>query len=68
MDWLGEQLGYTTMDNWYQIEQKDFSNNYGYGLLNGKYNNSPYQLLSFVYPETMAFLEIWSCTVRFMEK
>ena len=51
MDWLGEKLGYTTMDDWYQIEQKDFSNNYGGGFLVSKYNHSPYQLLTSLYPD-----------------
>jgi hypothetical protein len=48
--WLGEQLGYTTIEDWYQIKQKYFSNNYGHGLLS-KYNGSPYQLLTSLYPE-----------------
>ena len=50
MAWLGEQLGYTTMDDWYKVFNNDFHTNYGCGLIS-KYNNSPYQLLISVFPE-----------------
>jgi hypothetical protein len=51
MAWLGEQLGYTTKEDWYKITQKDFENNYGGALIMNKYNGSPYLLLTFLYPE-----------------
>ena len=50
MTWLGEHLGYTTMEDWYQITQNDFYNNYGRGIC-AKYNGSPYQLVKSIYPE-----------------
>ena len=50
MAWLGEQLGYKTKEDWYKISQNDFYTNYGCGLITKKYNGSPYQLLSSIYP------------------
>ena len=38
--WLGEILGYTKPDDWYDISLDDFRNNYGYGLLHGYYDAS----------------------------
>ena len=50
MNWLGEKLGYTTTEDWYEISVYDIFYNYGSGLISNKYNGSPYQLLSSVYP------------------
>ena len=50
MNWLGETLGYTTTEDWYEISVYDIFYNYGSGLISNKYNGSPYQLLSSVYP------------------
>tara|TARA_B100001996_G_scaffold27295_1_gene20949 strand:+ start:141 stop:2144 length:2004 start_codon:yes stop_codon:yes gene_type:complete len=49
MDWLGERLGYKTMDDWYAITLEDFDNNYGGGL-STKYSHSPERLLKAIYP------------------
>ena len=49
MDWLGEKLGYKTMDDWYAITLEDFDNNYGGGL-STKYSHSPERLLKAIYP------------------
>ena len=50
-DWLGTQLGYKTPEDWYKINLKDITNNYGGGLLQYYYNGSPLQLVISVYPE-----------------
>ena len=49
MDWLGKELGYTTMDDWYKISKKDIYNNYGRGLT-CYYNNSHIKLVTSIYP------------------
>ena len=46
MDWLGKELGYTTMEDWYKITQKDITDNYGGGLINRYYNGSCIELVS----------------------
>ncbi|MCA9084824.1 MAG: hypothetical protein KDA81_12245 [Planctomycetaceae bacterium] len=38
MKWLGEQLGYTTPDQWYGVNRMDFFVNGGAGLLNNQYD------------------------------
>ena len=50
MDWLGKELGYTTMVDWYNITRKKFSKNYGSGLLN-QYNGSPSKVVSSLFPD-----------------
>ena len=50
MNWLGKELGYTTMDDWYKISSKDIKNNYGSGLLSTYYNGSPIKLVIEMYP------------------
>jgi hypothetical protein len=50
MEWLGKELGYTTMEHWYKINQRYILKNYGAGLLNTYYNNSPIKLLTSIYP------------------
>ena len=50
IEWLGKKLGYSKLDDWYNINIEIFKDNYGSGLLS-KYNSSPYQLLSSIYPE-----------------
>jgi len=50
--WLGNELGYTKMDDWYKTDIQDFRNNYGSGLLVSKrYNGSVPDLLKNIYPE-----------------
>ena len=51
IEWLGKGLGYTTMEDWYKISQKDLKNNYGGGLLNKYYNGSPSQLVIKMFPD-----------------
>ena len=47
-DWLGEELGYRTKEDWYGVTRKDFVGR-GRAVLK-KYNNSPQQFLRAVYP------------------
>ncbi len=49
MEWLGKHLGYSTMEDWYQIKPEDFTNNGGKGLLS-LYENSIHNTLEFVFP------------------
>jgi hypothetical protein len=34
MEWLGKQLNFTTLEDWYKIKKSDFVDNCGQGLLN----------------------------------
>ena len=45
LQWLGKELNYTNMEDWYKINYKDFINNYGTGLLSNYYKNSPILIL-----------------------
>ena len=49
-DWLGEELGFKTEEDWYKIIGKDFHNNYGGGLLASYYNNTPSEFIQSVFP------------------
>jgi hypothetical protein len=49
MDWLGKQLGFKTMDDWYYLDI-DTIRNYGGRSILDKCNNSPSQLVQSVYP------------------
>src|SRR4051812_24879003 len=42
-DWLGNQLGYKEMDDWYKVTQEDIHKHGGSGLLHNYYHNSPAQ-------------------------
>lgn len=50
MDWLGEKLGYTEMDDWYKIDRQILEQNKGLSLLKA-HHSSPSRLLSFAYPQ-----------------
>lgn len=50
-DWLGKQLGYKNMDDWYSINMNDIAKFGGDGLMSHYYNNSPSSALLSVYPE-----------------
>jgi hypothetical protein len=52
MKWLFKHLEYQNEEDWYKISAKDFFDNQGGGLLVTYYNNSPYQTLKFLFPET----------------
>lgn len=50
-DWLGKKLGYTHLDDWYNITKDQIDKHGGAGLLAQCYNNSPWGALEAVYPE-----------------
>ncbi len=51
MDWLGkERLGYTKIDDWYNITQTRFNQNRGGGLLINHYRGSPSLAVMEIYP------------------
>lgn len=50
MIWLGERLGFFKKEDWYQITQKKFRDNYGGGLLPSYFNDSPFQAIKELYP------------------
>lgn len=45
------QLGYNSMDDWYNVKCEDLHNNGGEGLLRSYYNSSPSLAVRCVYPE-----------------
>jgi very-short-patch-repair endonuclease len=50
-NWLGKELGYTKLEDWYGVTQNAIRNNYGCGLLSYYFNNSPIRFLRGVYPD-----------------
>jgi len=50
-DWLGITLGYTKLDDYYNISHSIIHNNHGGGLLAEHYNDSPIQFIVDVFPE-----------------
>lgn len=58
--WLGERLGYNTMEDWYGITVKAISDNYGWGILK-HFNGSPYQLIKSVFPEYKWLVWLFKC-------
>ncbi len=48
MDWLGNQLGYKQMDDWYNIRAEKIGENKGWSVLR-KYGGSPSKLVMSVY-------------------
>ena len=49
-EWLGNKLGYITMEDWYKISQYTIGENCGWRLLS-YYNGSPIQFLQKIYPD-----------------
>jgi hypothetical protein len=50
MNWLENELGYTKMEDWYQITIQQIAKNYGNGLLD-RYNGNLTKLIMETYPE-----------------
>jgi hypothetical protein len=44
LDWLGRQLGFRRIEDWYQISERDFTQWYGWGLL-AHFGGSPIAIL-----------------------
>jgi len=51
MKWLGRQLGYRTIEDWYRIKYKHFRKNNGYVMLNTYFSGSPSQAVMETFPE-----------------
>ena len=51
MDWLGKELAFKEVEDWYKLTSKNIEDNGGCTLLTEKYNDSTFQLLQAVYPE-----------------
>lgn len=50
LDWLGRQLGFRRIEDWYQIKERDFTQWYGWGLL-AHFGNSPSAILKDYRPD-----------------
>src|SRR5690242_7762685 len=50
LDWLGDQLGYKSMDDWYNLSSKDIIRYGGQWMLQ-YYNNSPSKVLQSIYSD-----------------
>ena len=50
--WLGENLGYHSHNDWYQVSQDTFSSHHGAGLLSQYYRGSPEKALRELFPRT----------------
>ena len=50
-DWLGKQLEYKHMEDWYKVSKEDFAQHGGKQLLHVFYHDSPSKALQSVYPE-----------------
>jgi hypothetical protein len=50
-DWLSEELGFKSMEDWYSISKDIIGNNYGAGLLSRKFSNCPSDFVMKIYPE-----------------
>jgi len=50
LGWLGEKLGFTTLDDWYKVTQSDFVRNRGGSLLN-LFGGSHIRLLAAAFPK-----------------
>ena len=51
LDWLGQELKYEHLDDWYNIRLEDITDNGGRSLLSNYYDNSPFKLIKSVYPQ-----------------
>lgn len=50
VSWLGKELGYASMEHWYQLTTDVISKHGGRGLLNGYFNGSAIQMIQTLYP------------------
>lgn len=51
IDWLGNELGYKTLEDWYNITYDLIYTNGGSVLLSKFYSNSPLEILKKIYPQ-----------------
>src|SRR5690349_1069046 len=50
-DWLGDQLGNKSMEDWYSVTHQDLAQYGGLNVLKSKFNNSMVEALPNIYPE-----------------
>src|SRR5689334_806970 len=50
-NWLYTELGYKSMEDWYNITREDIYKNGGKGMLKTYYNGSPSSVLQSVFPD-----------------
>ena len=50
-EYLGRKKGFKEPEDWYEVTQKDFTDNYGGGILHAYYNGSPLEFVTNVYPD-----------------
>lgn len=50
VEWLGNKLQYTNVEDWYNVSQNDFNTNKGIGVL-GKFDHSYLNVLCYVFPD-----------------
>lgn len=51
MDWLGDELGFKCIDDFYKIKKEHFLEHFGSGLLSCKFNNCLIDIIRYAYPE-----------------
>ena len=51
MNWLAHLLGYSKLEDWYKITAGDFQKNYGGGMLDLHFSNSPSKAVIDTFPE-----------------
>ena len=51
IEWLGDELGYETIDRWYELTTDAIYANFGGGLLSSYYSGSPIQFVKAMFPE-----------------
>ena len=67
MDWLGKELGFEKMEDWYKITHRNMLNNGGTGLLLEHYKRSPHLLIQSVYPEYNWLIWRFDCVERYWD-
>jgi hypothetical protein len=50
-EWVGRQLGFTKLDDWYQITKEIIVKYGGGGLLHDRYGGSPSTAMQYIFPE-----------------
>src|SRR5690348_7097251 len=51
MEWLGKQLGYKCLEDWYKVTKEALHKSGAHGFLRRHFNDSPSRALQSIYPE-----------------
>jgi hypothetical protein len=62
--WLGRKLGYTRMEDWYQISSELIHNNGGGGMIQTYYRNSCYEFVSDMFRDHEFYAWLFKCSYR----